>query len=764
MFNLQISLKMFALAVNGEFDEIAEMLINAFESEPQTEAALGSSVDSLVNFCKSPPSESSAAPVQIQGHLSLDINTDKTNASANRTVSSVNGDIVQGSLLAARARDVFLGNLPRDSGLRRSELVFRYCSTPNSTLFIVLFPQFHESEMDQWLDAVRLHRTDAVQYLLKSGSTQPRFAIGEECVWAAFQNGFVELFPLLQSAGGNFSWMESLSAHGSSEMLISVVGPNGDHGTTPGAAVNTTATKRLDASAVAIFNAYGGQAEASSTTSGDRDRDRDRARASSDASGDGGDLRSPVASNIPDGDSPHNRSATFLRSLEKLSKTYTLTPAKSGRQQRSRKNQHATTAVEEGLGDMTITDADSDAAHGDFVVSLNHLINFSFPPRQQHTSSSSVSRRRNKNAVYEPYNKQRFVNANFRFILKEGKQYTPYLTDPDIVVEWEDIDQVHYLHLGEQAWRKCPICYDSIYNRDLKSVRVELGAAIGRPMVSSPATVAFTLMKRRVGSTIALPVAVSELWSIEASPPSISLASASRFSKLLVSSKAYRDTVAQNDIRQLQLAIRDQLAQAAVYKHVPGWDSEKPFMEMCLVDIKASLEAQAPSTLQAQTNQQPYASRPISLAVSTSEGTTLSRSPDSATSPIASTSPAFYFYQAQDGQLVFLHPLDIKILKSAYGDYEKFPETIQATVLSAQESTMNMDLRKRCKYLDHLPLSCDVTFCETDLTSIVSADVLAQFSREMDARMNRLRKIENDEIKARLKDESKRIHQRQEDL
>ena len=31
---------------------------------------------------------------------------------------------------------------------------------------------------------------------------------------------------------------------------------------------------------------------------------------------------------------------------------------------------------------------------------------------------------------------------------------------------------LHYLSLSDKVWRKCPICFESIYKKDLKSVRI----------------------------------------------------------------------------------------------------------------------------------------------------------------------------------------------------------------------------------------------------------------------------------------------------
>lgn len=91
----------------------------------------------------------------------------------------------------------------------------------------------------------------------------------------------------------------------------------------------------------------------------------------------------------------------------------------------------------------------------------------------------------------------------------------------------------------------------------------------------------------------------------------------------------------------------------------------------------------------------------------------------------------FYFYQAVDGQHVYLHPLDIRILKHEFGEYENFPRTIQVQATSVQESTLTEELRKKCKYLGHLPLACDVTFLEINVKEIVSPETISVFQRKV---------------------------------
>jgi len=87
----------------------------------------------------------------------------------------------------------------------------------------------------------------------------------------------------------------------------------------------------------------------------------------------------------------------------------------------------------------------------------------------------------------------------------------------------------------------------------------------------------------------------------------------------------------------------------------------------------------------------------------------------------------YYFYQSADGSLLFLHPLDIKILKYEFKNYDLFPNQIHVKITAVRESTLTEELRKRCKYLGHLPLACDITFCEIDLKGIVSEETLNIF-------------------------------------
>ena len=94
--------------------------------------------------------------------------------------------------------------------------------------------------------------------------------------------------------------------------------------------------------------------------------------------------------------------------------------------------------------------------------------------------------------------------SSCQFVVKSGVDYSVHLSDPDILVDWDLVEQVglksssavpscpiclypptaakiarcghvfcwscilHYLALSDNAWRKCPICYEEVTKNDLK--------------------------------------------------------------------------------------------------------------------------------------------------------------------------------------------------------------------------------------------------------------------------------------------------------
>ncbi|KAK9763520.1 hypothetical protein K7432_009718 [Basidiobolus ranarum] len=497
-------------------------------------------------------------------------------------------------------------------------------------------------------------------------------------------------------------------------------------------------------------------------------------------------------------------------------------------------------------------------------ISMNHLLNFSLPPRQR---PISYVPRKSKTSNHQPFNKERFINANFRFLVNPTGDYTVQSVDPDVNINWEDIEQVvitsqspvtcpiclsepcaarvtkcghiycyqcvlHYLNVGEEKkkWRKCPVCWDAIYEKDLKSVQHREGLFLTNKEIKNDSII-FNLMQKAPVSNMVLPrVAMSQL-KPEISPetpfiPWDFTPCALSFARLILPTFSYMEKEYLRNISELETALED----------AKGWGAkeEVPYINSALEKMKSQLEFLRSSPVKdsiekkaatdtlgiAQTNvsvPQPVvdigasnqahvddfeavikayrennqdhepafsdeegedldtsnlkkSSHPHFIEISTStpygalhEKHVNSKIPNSTEvevqvedskaqtkqeAPIADGN--YFFYQAADGQHVYLHPLDIKILREEFGAYENFPDEISAPMISLEESTINPDLRKRFKYLSHLPISCDITFVEIDLKNIVSKKTFNMFANELRQRNTKRKQKERKEDRQRL--------------
>lgn len=123
--------------------------------------------------------------------------------------------------------------------------------------------------------------------------------------------------------------------------------------------------------------------------------------------------------------------------------------------------------------------------------------------------------------------------------------------------------------------------------------------------------------------------------------------------------------------------------------------------------------------------------------------------------PPPPSTQTYYYYQAASGLPVFLHPLDIKILFSHFNGYVSFPDEITVRVESAAEGTVNDDLRKRCKYLAHMPEGADVVFIESDLNGVVGQDGLKNFEGALKMRTARRKEKDKKDERARARAEER---------
>lgn len=118
-------------------------------------------------------------------------------------------------------------------------------------------------------------------------------------------------------------------------------------------------------------------------------------------------------------------------------------------------------------------------------------------------------------------------------------------------------------------------------------------------------------------------------------------------------------------------------------------------------------------------------------------------------------SSSYVFFQAASGQSIFLHPLDTKILLSHYGAYAKLPRNLAVKVAGADEGSMNEELRRRCKYLNHIPMAADVVFIEVawEGMKLIDKATLRPYEQALRQRRNRRRDKERREDRAKTRAE-----------
>ncbi|XP_065866313.1 uncharacterized protein [Euphorbia lathyris] len=88
------------------------------------------------------------------------------------------------------------------------------------------------------------------------------------------------------------------------------------------------------------------------------------------------------------------------------------------------------------------------------TMNANHLLNFHYDPISQPQPRAPPPRRQQK---IKPYNKDLFLQANYKFVVLDTGNHAPELVDPDKMLRWEDIICVKY---STPLPVQCPICLE----------------------------------------------------------------------------------------------------------------------------------------------------------------------------------------------------------------------------------------------------------------------------------------------------------------
>lgn len=487
-------------------------------------------------------------------------------------------------------------------------------------------------------------------------------------------------------------------------------------------------------------------------------------------------------------------------------------------------------------------------------TSITHLMNFSLPPRPQYQPPPRNIRRYASSGTgsgYHAVDKARYVHANYRFIVSPDLNYHAQAANADVHLDWASVLQVlvsaqtqaascpiclsipvaprmarcghifclpcliRYMHSsdGEEhvpdkkpRWKKCPICWDSIYASESRPVRWFRGQEGDLPVEGGD--VVLRLVKREAGSTLALPRDGGETIVKGEDIPWYHVAEVADYSRIMKGGEDYMAAQYDTEIEDLQ---RQEVEDELLFGDENTWSrkavraiseaketlqgignppaitrqkaNSRPAKDPVVVSdttedaappVSGSSEESAPSSSTdvthpaAEPTPTPITSDETDRLPEIMENIQLESEPKSQTrskgrgKEAQNTPPSdqpYYFYQALPQ--FYLSPLDIRILKAAFGEYAQFPATILPRVEHISTGHMvDDDLRKRVKYLGHLPYGCEVSFLECDWRDVVVPEVLAQFRTETDRRRKRNRDKEAREEKDRIRAEKKEDDER----
>ncbi|KAK4798333.1 hypothetical protein SAY86_030659 [Trapa natans] len=126
----------------------------------------------------------------------------------------------------------------------------------------------------------------------------------------------------------------------------------------------------------------------------------------------------------------------------------------------SRSRGHTSGAMAASQGQRGTWSADSQASsmqstgRKSQAISGNHLLNFQYDPISRPHTRTPPPRRTQK---LKPYNRDLFLQANYKFVALDFEKYSPESMDPDKMLQWEDIICVKY---STPFTVQCPICLE----------------------------------------------------------------------------------------------------------------------------------------------------------------------------------------------------------------------------------------------------------------------------------------------------------------
>eukprot|EP00472_Partenskyella_glossopodia_P006018 CAMPEP_0197540718 /NCGR_PEP_ID=MMETSP1318-20131121/66748_1 /TAXON_ID=552666 /ORGANISM="Partenskyella glossopodia, Strain RCC365" /LENGTH=528 /DNA_ID=CAMNT_0043099803 /DNA_START=941 /DNA_END=2527 /DNA_ORIENTATION=- len=330
---------------------------------------------------------------------------------------------------------------------------------------------------------------------------------------------------------------------------------------------------------------------------------------------------------------------------------------------------------------------------------------------------------------------------------------------------------IQYMSIGSGKeekkcrYKRCPLCFESVYPNALKSLRFEVpkGCKVGGKMD-------FVLVERPKGSILPT-LAGSRKDHLE-----LSLSDPTQCSAL------HRVTATENILpilQEEQRALCELKRKIHNEKEAEREDMSRvlPFIEEALDGLRKRTVAWVEANSSCQNNDQQKVSK-LSRSFSNmqdsfddddDEEAQATQVADKKVSKLSANAKewtprkkldpknSYFYYQAADGQNVFMHGINYRCLLHEHKTLDYIPKNVKAAkVLSIERFALTPETRSKLNFFKHLPLTTEVTICFLDLSSMLSPETLAVYREPLLAlkkKRDKLKKLQRKEEERRRRHE-----------
>ncbi|KAI5955231.1 hypothetical protein KGF54_001792 [Candida jiufengensis] len=417
-------------------------------------------------------------------------------------------------------------------------------------------------------------------------------------------------------------------------------------------------------------------------------------------------------------------------------------------------------------------------------ISINHLLDFqSYRDTEEYAESQQRQKQRRRSSSHKKYQQpskiqltgMKFINVNFKFVVDSRKNYRIQELDPNVPIDINNIISIiasrgsscpiclsddpiaprmivscgHIICLKcvlsllehevpkakkkessaiIEKYRECPLCFSIIRKNELKPVIFEyVDERFEIPKIKDD--VVLTLMSRDSNKILSLPKSIAVKNQVN-DFPNVNQTELSAYSRIFKGDFDYLKQMYENEkIEILQNHEEEKLI----------YNDDQELVQKAIAHIDKEIEDWS-SNLSTTATEKNH---------------------------ISETSPhhhnTFFYYQTgfNANCIYVLSPLDMKVLKSTYIDYQNLPSTIISKIENIRYEELSSETSiNKYKYLSHLPIGTQIGFleCNWNHNEFISQETWNLFKEDL------LKRSKNSNKKFNREERNKKKAENEEEL